>query len=84
VGAHPPTWNSDPVAVIQREAQRAGWYGEKPQRMQLSRELLAIAALVEAHRPEFDELLTGLEQTVDLQARQQARRARRARLRGSS
>lgn len=43
-------------------------------RQRLTTELEALAALVEAHRDEFDEYLTGLAATVKLADRRQRRR----------
>lgn len=68
-----PTWGQDPVAMMRRETQM--WKGDP----RLRDELVAIAALIEAHRDEFDGLLTGLGQTSRLD---EARRARRARVGG--
>lgn len=74
-----PAWTTDPVGAIGRECAGAGYV--KPERLeQFRRELQAIAALVAAHRDEFDEYLTGLGATVDLaqaRARSRAAKARR-------
>jgi len=63
-------WRRDPVQAMARETYH-GSHGADPR---LKNELLALAALVEAHRDEFDEMLTGLAGTISLDA---ARRARR-------
>lgn len=63
-----PDWNADPVEAVARD-----FYGGRRD-PRLRDELRAIAALVDAHRDEFDDYLTGLGETVDLLA---ARRARR-------
>lgn len=62
-------WAGDPVDVMARE-----FYGGRRDE-RLRDELRAIAALVEAHRDEFDGYMTGLSETVSLDA---ARRARAA------
>lgn len=72
-------WDQNPVEVISRECSRANWWHRQlnapPKAVQFRDELRAIAALIEAHRPEFDELLAGLKDTSDLGAA----RAKRAR-----
>jgi hypothetical protein len=70
-------WDEDPVQTIKREAERCGWYPRADDlgRDLFTRELRAIAALIEAHREEFDGYVEGLAETVSLdRARQQARR----------
>jgi hypothetical protein len=77
-------WDESPSEVLARETKGLRWFNEGPtgQAAKLDAELRAIAALVEAHREEFDGFLTGLGQTVDLvKAREeQRRRELRARL----
>jgi hypothetical protein len=66
-----PTWDQDPVQAIARETYQ-GRRGDDHFRD----ELRAIAALIEAHRDEFDGYLHGLTQTVALDDRRAARRLR--------
>lgn len=62
-------WSIDPVDAIRREV-----YGMRGDTETLRHELWAIAALIDAHRTEFDDYLTGLQQTTDLAARRRAKR----------
>jgi hypothetical protein len=69
-------WDEDPVQAVVREAESRWRRNGGRERDRLLRdELLALAALAEAHRAEFDGLLAGLGDTVRLS---DARRARRA------
>lgn len=61
-------WAGDPLDVLGRE-----FYGGNRD-PRLGPELLALAALVEAHRDEFDGYLTGLGQTVSLAAARVAKK----------
>jgi hypothetical protein len=63
-------WDSNAVGVIAREAVRAG-IGDRepssrPEARRFRNELHAIAALVTAHRDEFDAFLAALESTVSM------------------
>jgi hypothetical protein len=63
-----PTFEEDPSAFLGRLTQPR--YRRKSGRDDLfARELRAIAALVAAHRDEFEEAVTGLASTTDLTAR---------------
>lgn len=76
-----PSWDENPVRSLVREASQYQWYPfqEMPEKSVTFRdELLAIAALIEAHRDEFDELLTGLGDTVRLDEKRRQRRLRNA------
>lgn len=73
---HTKTWQQSPAAVIQRESGKTGWFGETDEGKRLSRELRAIAALIEAHRDEFDDYLTGLDATINLADRARVKRTR--------
>lgn len=77
------SWESEPIAVIGREAQRCGmgrlYASPSPERTRLTNELHAIAALIAAHRDEFDEFIAGLAQTTSLDAARRERRSRAAR-----
>jgi hypothetical protein len=64
----PREWADDPVEALGRE-----YYGGR-RHPSLEGELRALAALVEAHRDEFDGYLTGLADTVSLAAHRQQRR----------
>lgn len=66
-----PSWDQNPAQFLAREI---GHYGRPNE--QIVRELRAIALLVEAHRDEFDGLVEGLQNTVDLAARRKAKRTR--------
>lgn len=56
------TWDTDPRRALEREIQwEAGW-SRANRGQQLRDELLAIAALIEAHRDEFDTTLTTIQQ----------------------
>lgn len=65
-----PDWGQDPVEALRREFHG----GRADPRMH--DELRALAALVAAHRDEFDGYLAGLAETVSL-ADRRARQARR-------
>lgn len=64
------TWEDDPRGALQREIEweRGGrWSNDSYNKRGhlLKHELLAIASLIDAHRAEFDELLSVLEQRHD-------------------
>lgn len=69
------TWNDDPVEAIGRET-----YGGRHGHPRFRSELLAIAALIEAHRDEFDSFIAGLDDVTDLAIVRQTK-AQRARQR---
>jgi hypothetical protein len=62
-------WATDPVDAIRREVN-----GMRTDTATFRHELWAIAAIVDAHRDEFDAYLTGLTHTADLTAHRQAKR----------
>lgn len=68
------TWEQDPASAMRREIPM---YGRDLD--QVRAELRAVAALVEAHRDEFDGYLTALDSTVRLADHRSARRANRRR-----
>lgn len=69
---HKP-WEQDPVAAIAREAGQLRWRDDAAHR-RFTLELQAIAALIEAHRDEFNGYLTGVGETISLgEARRRAR-----------
>lgn len=74
------TWATQPASVIQRAAERCGHHWRDPRRAEqgdlFTRELHAVAMLVEAHRAEFDALVTGLGETASLDAARTAKRVR--------
>jgi hypothetical protein len=65
---HYSAWETDPVSVMKREAERCGWYprAQDVGRDLFTRELRAMAALIEAHREEFDGYVQGLAETSSL------------------
>jgi hypothetical protein len=68
-----PTWDEDPVQAMGRET-----YGGRRGDTRFRDELVAIAALIAAHRDEFDALLKDLDdipRLADARARSRARRA---------
>ena len=65
-----PSWDADPVEAMARE-----FHGFR-RHERLADELRAIAAIVEAHREEFDGYLQGLRETVSLDAARRAKRRR--------
>jgi hypothetical protein len=69
-------WDEDPVSIIKREAERCGWFPHPDDlgRDLFTRELRALAALVEAHREEFLGYVEGLTETVSLDAARKARK----------
>lgn len=72
-------WDADPAACLVRHAQPMTLkYGRDPdgEKRRFADELRAIAALVAAHREEFDELVRGYAEVVDLK---EARRERQTR-----
>jgi hypothetical protein len=78
--ARHPSWDENPVDSLLRESAQFRWsrYGAPgAKEVSFRDELIALAALVEAHRDEFDELLTGLGDTVRLDEARQNRRRRR-------
>jgi len=59
------TWEDDPRRALEREIiwEWGGGYRARQDRGErLKDELLAIAALIKAHRDEFDAAVTGIEQ----------------------
>lgn len=68
------TWDTNPVSAMARECERHRFqYGTGPD-PKVTVELRAIALLIEAHRGEFDELISGLGQVENLADRRKARR----------
>jgi hypothetical protein len=62
------TWEDDPRLAIEREVtwERGGGYRARTDRGELLKdELVAVAALIEAHKEEFDSLVTLREQRRD-------------------
>lgn len=66
-GHQPDRFDDDPAAVLIREYQRQGTRA-------VANEVRAVAALISAHRDEFDALLTGLDGAADFAARRARRR----------
>lgn len=66
-------WSDDPRTALQREIAWEGTrYAREDRGQRLKDELLAIAALVEAHREEFDGLVTAAGQRREWLARKAA------------
>ena len=76
------TWEVDPVEVMLRELDRSRAWKWNPDpsdgTVRTVHELRAIAALIDAHRDEFDAYVDGLETATDLTQRRSAKRTRRA------
>lgn len=75
------TWDQDPASCLVRFAERNtlrrwGGYTENEDAARFAAELRAIAALIEAHRDEFDETVAGLLDTTSLDAARTAKQAR--------
>lgn len=73
------TWNDDPRASLQREIeweQRGRWAGSDERGQRLKDELIAIAALIDAHRDEFDAHVSATEQRRDWLAKKSQRERR--------
>lgn len=70
-------WPTAPSEVMRRHVPQ--WHGAQGTEAtrRLDAELRAIAALIEAHRDEFDGYLAGLAETSSLADRRAQRRARR-------
>jgi hypothetical protein len=69
------TWERNPVACLLRDAgDMRIYHTSHPRLIALRNELVAIAALIAAHRAEFDELLEGLTQAPRLDERRRRRR----------
>lgn len=77
----PADWDTNPVRVIAREAVRAGLGDQEPstgpEASQFINELHAIAALIDAHRNEFDSYVAALGRTVSITRQQRRRRGAR-------
>lgn len=77
---HTSRWRTNPAAVLVRELTRVRGYSghdaapTDPEAVRANNELRAIAALVEAHRADFDGYLDGVEGAVDLTRRRRQRR----------
>ena len=70
-------WESNPVGVVAREAVRVGIGSRepstRPEARRFNDELRAIAALIEAHRSEFDAYLNELDASTHLTDRRRMR-----------
>lgn len=76
------TWEDDPASCMARYADRLslrwGTHRDDSEKRRFADELRAIAALVEAHRAEFDSLVEAFGQHVQITDLRQRRRQRRA------
>lgn len=84
---HWKTWAEDPVSAIQRETGHyySGYSAARQEKYEeFRRELVAIAALIGAHREEFDGYIAGLGAVVRLDEERKNRPAkeRKARAEG--
>lgn len=75
---HSREWSESPTEVMGRYCAGAGFWNPLKPETQLDKELRAIAALVAAHRGEFDDFLAGLEQAATLDEARAARARRQA------
>jgi hypothetical protein len=64
------SWEKYPIEITRRDLER---YDEKER---ITVELRALEALVEAHRQEYEDLVTGLQDTTDLAERRRAKKGR--------
>lgn len=76
-------WETNPVGVMYRETQRVGAALvaprlDDPERIALTAELRAIAALIHAHPDEFTDFIIGLAQAHDIDDARRKRKARSA------
>jgi hypothetical protein len=71
-----PEWEVDPVKSIGREVSTHQNIAREGNHPSFRDELYAIAALIAAHRDEFDGYLDGLSQSTSLDAARKRRRAR--------
>ena len=70
-------WAHSPSSVLEREVNRAThWRKAGEEEPLIDRELRAIAALIDAHRDEFDGYLAGLGETLSLDELRARRRDR--------
>lgn len=72
--AHAATrWEVNPIGVVAQEAVRCGFSGvidsrSKPEARRFAAELYAIAALIRAHRDEFEDYISALARTTNIAA----------------
>lgn len=72
-------WSRSPSGALARAVARLPWRTPGDALSDLDRELLALAALAEAHRAEFEAYVDGLSQTVSIdEARRRLRRGGRS------
>jgi hypothetical protein len=67
-------WAHSPSSVLAREVNKATYWRDGEDEPLIDRELRAVAALIEAHRGEFDGYLGGLAETTSLTERRRMRR----------
>ena len=63
------TWGENPVSAMQRETAKYSPYRSPGDYEDFRKELVAIAALIAAHREEFDAYIAGLGAVVNLDER---------------
>lgn len=66
---HQAQWSTNPVGVMHRWTERA----RDREGDRMTTELRAVAALIEAHRDEFDQFITDSAHVTDLAERRKAR-----------
>jgi len=69
-------WAHSPSSVLAREVNKATYRRDGEDEPLIERELRAVAALIDAHRDEFDGYLAGLGETTSLAERRRMRQAR--------
>jgi hypothetical protein len=69
-------WAHSPSSVLAREVNKATYWRVGEDEPLIDRELRAMAALIEAHRDEFDGYLAGLGETTSLAERRRMRSRR--------
>jgi hypothetical protein len=66
-------WAHSPSSVLAREVNKATYWRAGEEEPLIDRELRAVAALIDAHRGEFDDYLAGLGETASLAQRRRMR-----------
>lgn len=74
------TWDEDPSSCMGHHASGLRWSSNPERAERFNAELRAIAALVEAHRDEFDEAVDGLLAMASLDELRKAKLARQRRV----
>lgn len=64
-----PAWDIDPVTAMHRWVEAGRYHRRGAAEEQTRRELIALAAVVLAHKDEFDAMVAGLAETTELRPR---------------